>query len=568
MLETVRTVGNASTSYNLTESLTHCWDWVVGVITKIANFIFSTVPALFGYGHPTTSSSSSASSSSRELNSVNTLLPTNDIISWNTNIFSSDLLPSSFLLDHLDPSLSMGEILRCILPLPTNFTAQAITSDVVTLYDSDIMEDDQQIEKKVRAWLGKKEGEGLSQEDIFSLRKYICYRSLPPKQKDVICIAFFENLSPLLHNQGTIILPFNSYDGKKLSLSLEDGSIVLQKIPCDGDCWKLSINGEGKWICEDQNLMLSEGHQVATGGKIKKEDSGENIVYRANGHRFCKLKTYQEYALALLELLLFKYDEIIACLKGETTQRAKVIFDRCWTLLNQCHLNVNGKEKAAIAHQSKGRCSVQIGPLWSPIAASEDSTFIWTITKLDSGQTTLSFQKNASGRGLMGGNAQRTITLKTTGEFNQVEIEVKKEHANDLEDSSSISTYLLKKEKDGIHVCPKGKETNFFLLGFESQKASSEVQLQEEIKEDADFILKTLTTIADIACSPDTMMVDQNSQLINLEGRPVPLDRLKFFSYLGQGIDGHPAFNYRSHSGLFLVEGPNGSVYLNLPSKK
>jgi len=94
----------------------------------------------------------------------------------------------------------------------------------------------------------------------------------------------------------------------------------------------------------------------------------------------------------------------------------------------------------------------------------------------------------------------------------------------------------------------------------EFHREQSGMQSLAEMQADGDFMLKVLTTIADIKMSPDTMLVDSDSRLINLQGRSVPTDRVRLLSSQMQGAVGHPAIYY--HAERQEVSGPESRPLL------
>ena len=94
----------------------------------------------------------------------------------------------------------------------------------------------------------------------------------------------------------------------------------------------------------------------------------------------------------------------------------------------------------------------------------------------------------------------------------------------------------------------------------EFHREQSGMQSLAEMQADGDFMLKVLTTIADIKMSPDTMLIDSNNRLVNLQGRSVPTDRVRLLSSQRQEAVGHPAIYY--HAERQVVFGPGSRPLL------
>ena len=278
-----------------------------------------------------------------------------------------------------------------------------------------------------------------------------------------------------------------------------------------------------------------------------------------------ELETHREtivkYALnksrSCLELLNFKLDEVVAFLENGNEGQAKKTFQGCCEALSSFQKGLNQLTENATStaiitpDETIEKSSYNLGPMWSPVAASEDSSFTWHITtdhKTD--EVSLRLEKG-SVRGMMGGTAQREVTVTKGKDPNFLTIEIFKSNTNDLEHDDSNSKYSIEdKGEAGIFVNPLGRATNElclpFILGMSFYQMNREqIQLPEQIQTDMGFIMKVLSTLKDIQSSPDTFILDKSRNLIcDLQGNPWPTERIKQLSNYGQEGLGHSLVYY------------------------
>ncbi len=482
------------------------------------------------------------------------------------------------LFDEISPSTA-EDILKLVLP--GDYTVTDSLDRNVTLSDP-------RIEKDVKAWVGKQEEEPLTTEDIASLNVYARYRSCSPEQKVVLRQNLFNALAP--HIIGKVRIPWmTGYSGESLSLAQSrDGAIILEGQRHSTSDWSIVIYSDGHCIYVDHYITIENEDRktlrpTQKNHQIRTDFSGREGWAKLEGewvHEFdergvwkTQLTTTKEHlnkGPAHLELLFFKLEQVQAFLQRKPTRQAEQVFANCCDLLGtlgseaESQAVVPHKEEAAVVPLEESpvdTTSYILGPIWSPVANSEDSTFNWIVTRSSSGQTTLQLQKKSSGRGMMGGTAERTVTLKTL-EPNKLELEIYKAGANDLEAYASSSVYHLEGTSEGVRVTPQGRERMDhcipFILGMqEFHREQSGIQSLAEMQADGDFMLKVLTTIADIKMSPDTMLVDSDNRLVNLQGRSVPTNRVRLLSSQVQGAIGHPAIYYDAKEQK--VFGPEGN---------
>ncbi len=334
---------------------------------------------------------------------------------------------------------------------------------------------------------------------------------------------------------------------------------------------------------DEQTIKTFDGAQY---------ENGTLLIPKAENYhespQLLKLKTHREtivkYALnksrSCLEFLNFKLDEVVAFLKNGNEGQAKKAFQGCCDALSSFQKGLNqlteNAASTAIAtpDETIEKSSRSLGPMWSPVAASEDSFFTWHITtdkKTD--EVSLRLEKGSAGRGMMGGTAQREVTVTKGKDPNLLTIEISKSNTNDLQHYDSNSKYSIEdKGEKGIFVTPLGREANEsclpFILGMSFyQKNVEKIQLPEQIQTDMGFIMKVLSTLKDIQSSPDTLILDKSRNLIcDLQGNPVPTKRIKQLSTYRQEGLGHPLVSYHDQR----IDGPraywDGNAVLNSPT--
>lgn len=333
-----------------------------------------------------------------------------------------------------------------------------------------------------------------------------------------------------------------------------------------GDSWEVSVVSES--VCyfsmegdEDNQPIIKLFHDA-------RYEDGKLLIPKASERHLSPEKTLEtestnliDYALhksrSCLELLNFKMDDVVAFLENGSKGQAEKAFQGCYAALSFFQNGINSLTESTASTSLVNRdeniekSSYQLGPMWSPVAASEDSSFIWHMTtdrKTD--EISLRFEKSFF-RGMMGGKGEREITITKGKAPNLLTIEIFKSNTNDLEHDDSISEYSIEdKGEQGIFVTPLERKTNEsclpFILGMSFyQKNTKQIQLPEQIQTDMGFIMKVLSTLRDIQSSPDTLILDKSRQLIcDLQGNPVPTERIKQFSNYSQKGSGHPLVQY------------------------
>lgn len=86
---------------------------------------------------------------------------------------------------------------------------------------------------------------------------------------------------------------------------------------------------------------------------------------------------------AHLELILFKQGEIEDFFKLKDHFPATQVLESCYQLLTSVQRALPKETSistALVETEPRGCTSFQFGPIWSPVAASENSYFVWTIT--------------------------------------------------------------------------------------------------------------------------------------------------------------------------------------------
>ncbi|CCB89210.1 hypothetical protein [Simkania negevensis] len=470
-------------------------------------------------------------------------------------------LQSSTMLQNFAPT-SSSELLHHVFPGDYQ----------VTESDGKVQIDDKNVESSVKIWLGKKGEDPLTSEELASLKTYLRYRVFDGEERKQIRQEIYRLLYPLLEGKNEeVTLPcMTGYGGEKMRLKLEDGCLVLEGLSWNS--WCIKIDAEGNCSFSDSYVSIKNEERsqltlVNPNHCIRKDAhawfKGE-WIFETNGPQLTTLKEHLQTGPAHLELLVFKLTQIRAFLSEGMVQRVQSDYVSCCNLLSVIHKKIEGEKGLQLVSRdaTNGETCWILGPMWSPVVASEDSYFNWQIKKSSAGTLSLSLQKESCGRGMMGGTATRTVTLSTGETSKQLKIEVSKSGANDLDSYTSSSVYLLEQlPNQQIRVQPLGKDSKAyfgaFILGIpDFHQADSGLQTQEEIKKDMDFIMQVFATIADIQASPDTMLIDEKKrEILTLNGHLVPLERLKLLYTLRQGIYGHPFVWFDEKESVGRIEG-------------
>ncbi len=473
---------------------------------------------------------------------------------------SNSLTPttSNLLLAQAE-SLPVETLLKALIPGNYQVT---IKGDVISISEK-------KIENEFKFWANKALEQDLTQRDVDKLRGRVRYRDLDDNQRNEIRKSLYQSLFPLI-NETPINLPFmTGYSGEAVTLKRENSQLVinfLKNNSFSNEHCKILISENGNTCFNHYN----HNYLVNSVNTQTQEVKSDNTVKALNKKR------------AYLELLNFKLDEVVAFLKNGNAGQAKKAFQGCCDVLSSFQKELNQLTENPTStslvklEETIEKSSYSRGPMWSPVAASEDSFFTWHITtdkKTD--EVSFRLEKYSGGRGMMGGIAEREVTVTKGKASNLLTIEIFKSKTNDLEHHDSNSKYSIEdKGEKGIFVTPLGREVNEsclpFILGMSFyQKNVEKIQLPEQIQTDMGFITKVLSTLNDIQSSPDTLIFDENHSFIcDLRGDPVPTERIKQLSNYRQEGVGHPLVSYHDRR----IEGRrvhwNGITVLNSPTAK
>jgi hypothetical protein len=424
------------------------------------------------------------------------------------------------------------------------------------------------IQKAFKIWAGKKEGEPLTLDDLNRLNTHLRYQNFSPEKRKKLRKSLYDSLYHLASDD-LVEIPFLiGYSGQTITVSKSDGALVFNLSTIYGNPQFMKIEADGTVVFEvyynnvlvlsftDENPKPTEKHPNVS------EDSNNMYWFKYSDVLSNKIrqdqigskKHFLQGGPAHLELIFFKQEEIAAFLQNKNQSLSDVkAFENCYRLLTSFQTSPPttsfSSSTALTTSDSPEKTTYQIGPMWSPIAASEDSCFVWKITRERNNTVTLELEKQSTGRGVSGGTATRKVILKKGSEKNVLEVEIGKIGSNDTDSYSSTSRYRIEKAESGLKVDPS--ETNSYTgmhSVFENAPRINSTQSSTEItNEDMDFLIKVLSTVSDIQSSPTTVVVDQKNQTFHtLDGREIPKEHIVSITRYQQGGLGTPYIWYEN----------------------
>ncbi|MCP5505590.1 MAG: hypothetical protein H7A38_01750 [Chlamydiales bacterium] len=442
---------------------------------------------------------------------------------------------------------------------------------------------DPHIAKAFKTWVGKEgEDENLTLKDLNSLKVHLRYRDLPPERRMEIRKALYTSFSPHLTEKPTNIPFLTGYAGQPISVYFEEGALTFD-LTFHGHKHLLRIRSDGTVSFEiytdekDCQLALRYDHEgLAPAYILDGVTDCDRFFWHNNGQispdQLGSKRSLIHFGPAHLELILFKQREIEAFLRTKDSFPATQVFEGCYELLAsfQRKLPKESSTSSALAETTpQGRTSFQFGPLWSPVANSEDSYFVWTITREENNVVTLELEKQTAGRGHVGGVSERRVILKKGAEEGVLTVDIVISGHNDLDAYSSTSSYRLEKTGKGLTATPLGKDSSsehlpLFVGMTTCFYQDNHTQVPQELKEDMAFLVRVFSTLTDIKKSPDTVVVDrENKTLRTLGGAPLPTERIRQLTQYQQGWIGG-SYIACDRNGRLVVRGTGTSLPLYL----
>lgn len=441
---------------------------------------------------------------------------------------------------------------------------------------------DPHLAKAFKTWAGKQEDKDLTLEDLNRLKAHLRYRDLPPETQMEIRKALYTSFFPHLTKESTNIPFLTGYAGQPISVYSENEALTFD-LTFHGHKHLLRIRSDGSSSFEiytlgkDCRLALRyDNEDLSPAYKLDGVTENDRYFWHHNDQTFPdqlgSKRSLTHFGPAHLELILFKQREIEAFLQTKDSFPATQVFEGCYELLAsfQKKLPKESSTSSALAETTpQGRTSFQFGPLWSPVANSEDSYFAWTITREENNVVTLELEKQTAGRGHVGGVSERRVILKKGAEDDVLTVDIVKSDRNDLDSCSSRSSYRLEKTVAGLKATPLGKESEsehlpLFVGMTTCFYQDHHTQVPKELEEEMTFLVKVFSTLTDIKKSPDTVVVDrENKTLRTLGGAPLPLQRIRQLTQYQQGWIGG-SYIACDQNGRLVVRGTGTSLPLYL----
>ena len=466
--------------------------------------------------------------------------------------------PLSIYVDHLP----IDELLKNLIP----------GSYSLKIEKKSIVIDDPNIQNAFKIWLNIQPEEPITIDDVKQLRKYVRCQDVSQELRKEIRQSLYESLYPLLKEEPIELSFMTGYEGETITLRQEDSKLIIKSSDRTPYFFELSISSNGE-VCYQYyskgKLRFSiDNEDTATIQFFNnsKKDAEGNLYIDDKRETSSIEKNSLHRSYSYVNLLNFKLDQIVGFLSSENEGQVQVrkIFQGCCHVLNSFQKSENqlsenqptasvGNKPLATTENEIDKTTYSIGPMWSPVAASEDSSFTWHITTEQKTESvSIRLEKHSSGRGLCGGTASRNVGVSKEKDSNILKVKISKSNANDLESHASSSEYSIEdKGHQGIFIKPLGIDTESemipFLSGMQySSKKDTGIQTHKKIQEDIGFITNVLFTIHDIQSSPDTVLLDlENKKIMNLLGNPIPLERMAHYcKNSSQGTGNCPTLFY------------------------
>lgn len=441
---------------------------------------------------------------------------------------------------------------------------------------------DKAIENDFKKWINKNETEDFNEADIERLRMFIRYKDLSLNEKTKCCQALYESLYKLL-DENPYKLSFISYAGEEILLAKGPSEQLAIRLVSKSSTSEILISPKGEIVykyyhnrlfySESYNLNLkkyeyqepavhtnSDGpdSEASTGyiewGRDKWEttsvlkstcifsytnnsfdlfagakiENGALIIPVAkephlspdfNGsERYEKVLRIDSKMDSCLELLLFKFKEIEFFLKNRCNQ--SIDFQ---SVSEECLKFLQSFEKLLPSNDlTNTPTCYSLGPIWSPIAASQDSLFTLMIT-FKNNEVSISSTKTSNGRGVSIGEAIRKVTISKKIGSDSLTFQIDKCNLNDLQITSDFSRYSLTKVGDITTLSGDGK--------------------------DIPYIYQAASTLRDILRSLDSVILNEQNCIVTLAGDPLPLKRIERISNFPQETPGVSALSELMNNG-------------------
>lgn len=398
---------------------------------------------------------------------------------------------------------------------------------------------------------------------------YVTYRGLSDDRRQQCRQHLYETLFPLIKDKEISLSCISGYQGESLFVSVDvDKKLIFRGVLPTEQQYTISVNSTGyteyqlddKWFNLNIKLLNETELTFDTDNfEIKHNTRGGEAFYKkGDSGQLCSVEKQYHIAPAMIELITMKLNQIEVFLKSGSHGVAEQVFQSCQSIFNQIGNLTLSKPAtgSTLALNSIEEEVLELGPMVSPMN-SQDSTFTWKIAKTKE-DTSLSFEKKAQGRGFHQSSQRNLILTKSHTSQNTLKVTIIKGDSSDVHDSETKTVYTLKMKNGTLLVLPEekivsacynfpfmiiDKETNT-LEGIDPYMIDSSAEPTAlEIKQDIEWVIKSLTTVGDIFQSPHTLILPENDEdpVYNLQGQDMPKECLRQRVVFDQGIDGYNA---------------------------
>lgn len=414
--------------------------------------------------------------------------------------------------------------------------------------------------------------DGKKNPDLQNPEIYVTYRGLSDDKRTQVRKLIYERLTPLIKSKEIYLPCISGYDGESLYISLEDNRLAFRGVLNNKDLYFMSIEANGQ--TEFQPVYTLSNHIIKIKNEIELLYDTDNYEIRNNfkdsyyyegspGQWFYRkntnerercVETQYHAALAKIELITMKFDQIEEFLKKGNHGVAEQVFRSCQSIFDQVEMLPFKKTASshAVAVVNPSEEILTLGPLTSPMN-SQDSTFVWKITKSKT-ETSLSFEKQVGGRPFHSSSNRNLTLTKPHNSPNAMKVTINKSEKSADHDSKTETVYTLTMKDGKLLITPDEKTVKAFysfpFVMFDPITGSFDgfdpfiidttaIPTAKELKDDIEWVMKSLTTVGDMYRSPHTLIIPEDAETAyNLKGQAMPKKYIEQRLAFNQGIYG------------------------------
>lgn len=361
------------------------------------------------------------------------------------------------------------------------------------------------------------------------------YRALSKEEQLQKRKALYDALCPIAQHSEAKIPYLKDYRGLDIYLSRQKDVLIMQakaSYDCNPYVWTIQLASDGQYhsCFSDGNSDSRTSITIENGTTIQLNDSnarfgkkdvlikGEvDAIEFLNPNKtvqYTKLvQDFVDHDNGLMELLIFKQEQIVTSFEEkEWNVRLKSLQDNILSLFTQIRNSTNSPPSStALAAPFAFPIfkSNSLGPIWSPVAASQDSTFKWTIERDDQENIYLIFEKYSNNRGKMQGTSSRTMRFQQNAK-GELLVDFLKTHTYDIGKSFSEVSYQLQFKDNHLLFIPLNDQSQSFCCwgGDIFKSAANNLPASDRMKADFELIISSLITVSDIIRSPESLIFD------------------------------------------------------------